>query len=311
MQAFPELLIVILGGVAAWWVLRRRSVAAELAAQKEAVWLRRMAQQKRVRERLLALNEESLSLLESMPGWVVSAEHHLDQAELDFTERAFAPFWSSVERAVESLAQFDESVKKIESNSSEYVDLFARSKGPAPSFAVSALSPGRMRLATATSHRLQGIVRRAQRDFQFSVIYEHRRSSQILVAGFRSLAQAVEDMASQITASIDRLTTTVERMATGFDESLQREQRVLEVLHRIEEDRYRLAIPGLPASLAKGQETTISLAPSSRTAIRTSTCPSSNSVNASFGHSMSLTPGPASISGMPISSHSRRLSERR
>lgn len=274
MQLFLELLMIALGCVSAFWTLRRyqarTAAAAELKAQREAAWLRRVAQQKRVRERLLAINEESLSLLESMPRCVESAEHHLDQAEIDFIEGAFAPFWNSVERAVLSLARFDESVQKLESNSCEYIDLVARSKGPVRSFAVSAVSPTRMRLATATSHRLHGIVRRAQRDFQFSVIYEQRKTNQILVAGFRNLSHAVEEMASRITASIDSLTSSVERVTSTLDESLRRlteeaekfaagaggeiehafagksgrEQRVLEVLDRIERSRYQSAITG-------------------------------------------------------------------
>jgi hypothetical protein len=274
MQALLELLMTVLGCASALWILKRHRArtfaAAELKEQREAMWLRRMAQQKRVRERLLAINDESLSLLESMPGWVESAENHLDQAEIDFIEGAFAPFWNSVERAVVSLAGFDQSVQKLESNSCEYIDLVARCKGSVPSFAVSAVSPARMRLATATSHRLHGIVRRAQRDFQFSVIYEHRKTNQILVAGFRNLAQAVEEMASRITASIDSLTTSVDKMTSTLDESLRRlteeterlaagaagrvehacvgksgrEQRVLEVLDRIERNRYRSAIAG-------------------------------------------------------------------
>jgi RNA-splicing ligase RtcB len=115
---------------------------------------------------------------------------------------------------------------------------------------------------------MHGIVRRAQRDFQFSVIYEHRKTNQILVAGFKNLAQAVEEMASRITASIDSLTTSVDKMTSTLDESLRRlseqterlatgaaeksdrdaagkcvrEQRVLEMLDRIERQRYRSAM---------------------------------------------------------------------
>lgn len=272
MQDILQLLIAVLVSAAAWWMMRRyraRTVAAaESRAQREELRLRRVAQQRRARVRLLSINEESLSLLESMPGWVESAESHLDQAELDFAEGAFAPFWSSVERAAFSLAAFDESVQKLESNSCEYVDLLAHHKGPAPAFAVSSGSTARMKLATATSHRMHGIVRNAQRDFQFSVIYEHRKTNQILVAGFKSLAQAVEEMASRITSSIDNLTTSVDKMTSTLDESLRRlseqtekraadttekvdrEQRVLELLDRIEQKRYRSALPWSGAAVA-------------------------------------------------------------
>src|SRR5205085_1579269 len=57
--------------------------------------------------------------------------------------------------------------------------------------------------------------------------------------------------------------------------------------------------------------TLISRASSSRTRIWISTCPSSNSSNSRLGHSISFTPGPASSSGIPISSHSRRFSDSR
>ena len=260
MQPIQDILITVLLCAAAWWVVKRHrarvAAAAELRAQREALWLRRVAQQKRVRDRLLRLNEESLSLMESMPAWVETAERHLDQAELDFAEGAFAPFWSSVERAALSLAGFGESVQKLESNSGEYVDLLTQYKGHAPAFAVSVCATTRMKLSTATSHRMHGIVRRAQRDFQFSVIYEHRKTNQILVAGFRNLAEAIEEMTSRLAASIDGLTASVDKMTSKLDETLERrtgssggagesarEQRVIEVLERIEQKRYPHAVP--------------------------------------------------------------------
>jgi hypothetical protein len=271
MQDFLVFLTAALCVAAAWWVVKRHrarvAAAAALKAQRQELWLRRLAQQKRVRERLSSLNEESLSLLESMPAWIESAENQLDQAELDFAEGAFAPFWNSVERAALSLARFDESVQKLESNSREYIDLRTHNKVPAPAFPVSFAVTTRMTLATATSNRMHGIVRCAQRDFQFSVIYEHRKTNQILVSGFRNLAQAVEEMASRITTSIDSLTTSVDKMTSTLEESLRRlseqtggfpagprnevdrgesgrEQSVLAILDRIEQKRYGSTIRG-------------------------------------------------------------------
>lgn len=247
MEVLVELLVAAIGSGATLWFLQRRRAraAAEARAQKEAAWLRRMRQQKLVRDRLFAINEESLSLLEAMPGWVESAEHDLDRAELDFAEGAFAPFWNCVESAVVSLACFDESVRKLASHSCEYAELIAQCKTSVAPFTVSAVSPARMSLAASTSHRLHGIVRRAQRDFQFSVIYEHRKTNQILIAGFRNLSQAVEEMASSITASIDNLASKLETMktpeSTRAGES-NREQAVIEMLERIEQTRYRTAI---------------------------------------------------------------------
>lgn len=225
MQDSLRLLVVVLCCAVSVWLLwrrRTRAAAARLEAQRQALWLLRMAQQRRARERLLAINEESLSLLESLPRWVAAAETHLDYAEVDFAEGAFAPFWSSVERAALALATFYESVRRLESNSCEYLELRASCKGQVPAFSVTCGSTARMAVATTASQRMHGIVRRAQRDFQFAVIYEHRKTNQILVAGFRNLAQAVEEMAARIGESIDSLTTSVDRMSKTLDESLRR-----------------------------------------------------------------------------------------
>jgi molecular chaperone GrpE (heat shock protein) len=61
----------------------------------------------------------------------------------------------------------------------------------------------------------------AQRDFEFSVIYEQRKTNQILVAGFKSLAQALDQMTWRITSSIDELSATVERVGSKLNDSLQ------------------------------------------------------------------------------------------
>src|SRR4029079_6061897 len=68
---------------------------------------------------------------------------------------------------------------------------------------------------------------------------------------------------------------------------------------------------GARAGLQVHGLTTMRRAPSSSTSIEISTCASSKAANSSFGHSINFTPGPASISGMPISSHSRWFSLRR
>lgn len=224
MQDSLKLLVLLLGCSACWlmWQHRARAAAAKARAQREALWMIRMAQQRRVRDRLLNLHEESLSLLASMPEWVEAAEKHLDWAEADFAEGAFAPFWTSIEGAALSLATFYQSVQKLEGHSREYVDLRPQCRAQVPAFPLSSGSTTKMKLATGTSNRMYAIVRRAQRDFQFSVIYEHRQTNQILVAGFRNLAQAVDEMASRIAESIDSLTTSVDRMHASLDESLRR-----------------------------------------------------------------------------------------
>jgi methyl-accepting chemotaxis protein len=197
--------------------------AAEKAsriARDEAERRQFVAQQEQLRGQIVGSNEESASVLEQMPVLLASAEEYLDRAENDFGDGAFAPFWDSVEKAAGALGGFEEGVRKIEQNSRRYVDLVKQYRGEAPSFAVSRNAAPRLGIASETSKRMSEIVRKAQRNFEFSLIYEQRKTNQLLVAGFKNLAQALEGMSWRITTSIDELRSSVDNMHTSLNESL-------------------------------------------------------------------------------------------
>jgi methyl-accepting chemotaxis protein len=67
---------------------------------------------------------------------------------------------------------------------------------------------------------MQAIVRKAQRNFQFAMIYEQRKTNEILVEGFTDLAEALAGMTSQITTSINELASSVGELTSTFNESM-------------------------------------------------------------------------------------------
>jgi uncharacterized phage infection (PIP) family protein YhgE len=264
---------VVIGAVT--WTRRRSATVhttlnidyQQIAARQEAARRtrenaerqRRLAEQERHRLEIKELNDKSIRTFEAAVQTLGAAEQHLDQAEKDFDERAFAPFWDSVERAAAALGSFHENVGLIKANSAKYVELAKNCSDNVESFAVSIGSPLKLKLATATSDRLNDIVRQAQRNFEFSMIYEQRKTNQVLLAGFKSLAQALEEMTWRITSSVNELATSVYDMTTTLQEiqdhtarlasaaeiQLQeaparaaREQKALEMLDNIQRRRY-------------------------------------------------------------------------
>lgn len=183
---------------------------------------RRKEVQAEYRKQLIVLGDESLSLFEAVPKHLSAAEEQLDQAEIDFGDRAFAPFWDCVENAVKGLGRADEVVRDINDRVSRYTDLARRCDSAPPAFPLAGASVAKLGVGTATAERLKSIVRIAQRDFQFATIYEQRRTNQILVAGFTNLAHALDRMSWQIGTSIQHLTTSVEVMTSTLDESIRR-----------------------------------------------------------------------------------------
>ena len=169
-------------------------------------------------KRIIAVAEDSIGLFESMPKCLSRAERSLTQAEADFADGAFAPFWDSIESAATALGRFDECVHRIAENSSAYTELIKKHEGASPQFPITHRAVIKLSVGSEIAERMKGTVRTAQRNFQFATIYEHRKTNQILVAGFTSLAQALDRMAWQITASVDDLRVSVDAAASAANE---------------------------------------------------------------------------------------------
>jgi hypothetical protein len=169
-------------------------------------------------KRIIALADDSIGLFESMPKCLSRAERSLAQAEADFADGAFAPFWDSIESAATALGRFDECVHRIAVNSSTYTGLVKKHEGTSPPFPITHRAVIKLSIGTEIAERMKATVRSAQRNFQFATIYEHRKTNQILVAGFTSLAQALDRMGWQITASIDGLRASVDAAASATNE---------------------------------------------------------------------------------------------
>lgn len=133
----------------------------------------------------------------------------LDAAEAEFAEGAFAPFWDAIEMAVRHLGDADAEMARIAGSIREYQQVLGVLDEEPPPLVVGVLPS-----AAPITDRLRGIVRRAQKSFEFATIYEQRRTNQILIAGFTSLGEAIERVG-------DRLAENLEELGTRLDELIQ------------------------------------------------------------------------------------------
>lgn len=236
---FPEpaaFVVIVVGSLFGWVFFSEKSESKERVAKEKkgrvAKEMRGKAEKSTRRESdrkeqqqyfelMVNLGDRSLGIFEAMVTHLDSAEKSLDQAEVDFGEGAFAPYWDSVQNAAMSLAAYEEAVSGIKDNSSKYIALTKKYKRTPPEFPVVRRSVEKLGVGTATAKRMQAIVRQAQRDFQFAMIYEQRKTNRILVGGFTNLADALNDMTWRITDSIDSLASSVDVMASTLDESMQ------------------------------------------------------------------------------------------
>lgn len=134
-----------------------------------------------------------------LPLILSDAELWLDQAENEFSEGVYSPFWEAMEGAVQSLSEFNKAIRNIE-------DVRQRYSLEAPSLApdVVSFSLGITILPnpSATNLRMKALYRQAQKDPHFAQIYEQRRTNAILVEGFRSLGDALTSLGDRIESEL-------------------------------------------------------------------------------------------------------------
>jgi len=193
---------------------------AAKAAARAAEVKRHTEEQRLLLEQVNALSEKSLRLLELMPQQLDSAQRYLDRAEADFADSAFAPFWDSIENAAKDLGYFNEAIFRIKENYCEHGRLARAYESPIPKFPIANGSITKLDVGTAIAERMKKTVRTAQRNFQFATIYEHRKTNQILVAGFSSMGQALDEMGSRIADSICELGESIEATTSASTEAI-------------------------------------------------------------------------------------------
>jgi hypothetical protein len=143
--------------------------------------------------------ESALTITGQLPQHLASASNSLRHAEEEFAENAFGPFWDAVENAANHLAAFDNKTRQASRLADEY---YKALNGWSHSFPSFPLSSRNLPSPSSAVGELRRIVRMGQTNFQFANIWEHRRTREVIVAGFRTLGEAVSNLGSAVENSI-------------------------------------------------------------------------------------------------------------
>ena len=155
---------------------------------------------------LMRTYESSTKTASELPQHIAHASSWLQRADLEFKDNAFGPFWDAVENAARQLAEFNDKVNQLSRLASEY---YRNLDGRNHTFPVFPARRDNIPSPSNVANELRRIVRMGQTNFQFANIWEHRRTREVLIAGFRTLGEAVSNLGS-----------TIERSVYGLEESV-------------------------------------------------------------------------------------------
>lgn len=180
---------------------------------------RHQVEQRSIELRLANLMSDSTQIIGNLPKLVRDAEHALDIADQDFREGAFVPFWEAIEQAANRLATFQSHIQGLTRNVAAYKNEASMLDSPPPPFQ---LEVNKLPDASRTVHRMNAIVRSAQKDYHFADIYVNLKTNQLLVAGFTTLGQAINNLGDSLHSSLFELESSV---TTAISESSYAHQR--------------------------------------------------------------------------------------
>ncbi len=133
------------------------------------------------------------------------ANNALDNAEDEFRGGFFAPFWDEIETATNQLASYNNYLHGINSCMEQYWKYIQDLDETYNSQVKLCVLPGKLPDPIAVANRLAKTVRMAQKNFEFSTIYEQRKTNKLLYEGFRNLGDAIYSLGDRITDSLNDL----------------------------------------------------------------------------------------------------------
>ncbi|WP_155947544.1 hypothetical protein [Microbacterium sp. MRS-1] len=157
---------------------------------------------------------EAVQAFEQLPADLSNARGWSAEARQHFSQHAYSPFWQSVEHAYDCLGHYNQRLTRIAQllrQHAEAVRSYIRQGGTErlPAFPVQLDAANATQAAETITRTLNKIVYEAQRDAVFAQIWEQRRTTSAVIAGFANLESAVSRMSSSLNSSINSLAAEV------------------------------------------------------------------------------------------------------
>jgi hypothetical protein len=173
-------------------------------ARAEAQRLERLQHDEREYQRQLSAQQQSIRTMHaSLRQHSEQIERLLIVARSEYSDKAFGPFWDAIEKGAVCLTQAQRELTTFARVAKDYC-AFAR--------------PGDMTLIVRTdipsfdvaSNEFGRLVRLGQSNFEFAVIWEHRKTREAVIDGFGTLGDAVTAVGAAINSSLYDIRESIE-----------------------------------------------------------------------------------------------------
>jgi hypothetical protein len=168
--------------------------------------------------------QSSIELSNALHKHFSQASIRLQEAKKEYEESAFSPFWDAVESAAEHLAICNKKANKLSRHADDYYRKLDGRKHTFPVF------PAQLNTIPNPSdeiEELRRLFRLGQTNYYFSDTLEQRKTRTVMIAGFRTIGDAVNNLGSRIEDSISDLRRSISSdTAKVVDEQIKTRESV-------------------------------------------------------------------------------------
>ena len=182
----------------------RRSYEQQYRADLE----RNESEAKEATARVTAILKSASDLSAMLPVKLRNSVRLIQQADEDFSENAYGPFWDGIEAVATDLSSFSRNTNELSKLAADY---YSSLKGREHNFPVFPCRAENLGDPRPIAQEFRRIVRKGQTNFEFANIWEHRRTRDVLISGFKTLGDAVNnlgDVVEQSLLSLQRATSS-------------------------------------------------------------------------------------------------------
>jgi hypothetical protein len=148
----------------------------------------------------------SIHLVGELPELLWQASNSLEMARQEYSSNAFSPYWDFIEHAAGHLATYNKNIQTIRSHAVNY---YATLQGKAHNFPSFLPDQEPFPDPTPLIENLNKTSRLGLTNYQFANIWEQRRTQKTIVEGFRTLGDAISNMADSLCCSIGELRSAI------------------------------------------------------------------------------------------------------
>ncbi|KXI26791.1 hypothetical protein [Paraglaciecola hydrolytica] len=172
--------------------------AADKALDKQKAKEKEAQHQVSLASLLPRLNQEAINMGEKLPITLTDASIYLCEVKELYNRSLFSPFWDKIEEIYSFIGSYYDTLSGIKDNAITFQKACLEYKGAAPQFIYTDDDIIALSKIDEFITELNKTIEIAQADFNFALIYEARRTNQLLIAGFTNLSSAISGMKNQL-----------------------------------------------------------------------------------------------------------------